>query len=301
MVIESVPNVSEGSRLQIVDALATAVRSTPGVMLLDHSADAAHNRSVFTLAGPPPAVEEAVLKLYAHAVAAIDMRTHRGVHPRIGALDVVPFIPLAGATLEDCVDLARRVGARVAATLHVPVYLYEAAATTPARRKLEDVRRGQFEGLAAKMARPEWAPDFGPALPHPTAGATVIGARHPLIAFNVNLSTDRLDVAARVAATVRQSSGGMPAVKAIGVPLTDRGLVQVSLNLTNYEVTPIEQLFAAVKAEAARHGVEVLESELIGLIPQAALAGTTPAALMLTNFSPDRILESRLARISEDK
>jgi glutamate formiminotransferase len=295
MLVESVPNVSEGRRAGVVDALAAGIGSVPGVVLLDYSADAAHNRSVFTLAGPPDAVEAAILGLFAGAVEHIDMRSHRGVHPRLGAVDVVPFIPLAGATLDDCVALARRVGSRVAEELQIPVYLYEAAATRPARRKLEDVRRGQFERLADRMAMPEWAPDFGPARPHPTAGAAIVGARRPLIAFNVNLATDRLDIAARVAVAVRESSGGLPAVKAMGVRLDDRGIAQVSMNLTDYEVTPIQRLFDAVRTEAARAGAAVLESELIGLIPQAALTGTTPEALLLKDFTPDRILEHRLA------
>jgi glutamate formiminotransferase len=296
MLIESVPNVSEGVRLQVVAAMADAISSIADVMLLDHSADASHNRSVFTLAGSPSTVETAVLRLFGCAVAQIDMRTHRGVHPRLGAVDVVPFIPLDGATLDDCVALARRVGSRVATEFQIPVYLYESAAITPARRKLEDVRRGQFEGLAVKIADAAWKPDFGPALPHPTAGATIIGARQPLIAFNVNLASDRLDVATSVAAAVRQSSGGLPAVKAMGVRLAERAIVQVSMNLTNYEVTSIERALAAVEAEAARYGVAVMESELIGLIPRAALAGTTPEALRLKDFTPDRILENRLAQ-----
>jgi glutamate formiminotransferase / 5-formyltetrahydrofolate cyclo-ligase len=301
MLIESVPNVSEGVRLQVVASMADAIRSIADVMLLDHSADASHNRSVFTLAGSPSTIETAVLNLFGCALAHIDMRVHRGVHPRLGAVDVVPFIPLDGATLGDCVALARRVGLLVATEFHIPVYLYESAATAPARRKLEDVRRGQFEGLAGKMADPAWKPDFGPVLPHPTAGASIIGARQPLIAFNVNLASDRLDIASRVAAAVRHSSGGLPAVKAIGVRLTERSIVQVSMNLTNYEVTSIDRAFAAVEAEAARHGVAVMESELIGLIPRAALAGTTPEALRLKDFTPDRILENRLAQLREGR
>jgi glutamate formiminotransferase len=299
MVIESVPNVSEGARLDVVDAIAAAIRSTAGAALLDYSADAAHNRSVFTLAGEPGAVAEAVVALFRRALPAIDMRLHRGVHPRLGAVDVVPFIPLEGATLADCVVVAREVGARVAAEFDLPVYLYEDAASRPERRNLEDVRRGQFEGLAAKIARPEWVPDFGPAHGHPSAGATIVGARNALIAFNVNLATDRLDIAARIAAAVRQSSGGLPFVKAMGVRLAGRGIVQVSMNLVNYPVTPIQEAFAAVKAEADGHGVAVIESELIGLIPAAALAGTTPEALMLRDFRSNQVLENRLASLRE--
>lgn len=301
MLIESVPNVSEGVDLPVVAKMAESIRSVSDVMLLDHSADASHNRSVFTLAGGPASVEQAILKLFACAVARIDMRTHRGVHPRLGAVDVVPFIPLEGATLDHCVALARRVGARIAAEFQIPVYLYEAAAATSARRRLEDVRRGQFEGLPAKLMDARWKPDFGPAVPHPTAGAAIVGARQALIAFNVNLSSRRLDVATSVARAVRQSSGGLAAVKAMGVRLAERGIVQVSMNLTDYEVTPVERAYAAVESEAAKHGVAVLESELIGLIPRAALAHTTPAALRLKDFTPDRILENRIARMIEDR
>src|SRR3954452_4699915 len=265
MVIESVPNVSDGTHPAVITALADAVGSVPAATLLDYSADSEHNRSVFTLAGEPASVEEAIMRLFGSAVAKIHMPAHRGVHPRIGAVDVVPFIPLEDATLRDCVAVARRVGARVAAAFDLPVFLYEAAASHAWRRKLEDVRRGQFEGLAAKMADPAWAPDFGPAVAHPTAGAAIIGARKALIAFNVNLATDRLDVARRIAAAVRESSGGLMAVKAIGVRLAQRGIVQVSMNLTDYETTPLEQAFAAVASEARRDGVAVLESELIGL------------------------------------
>jgi glutamate formiminotransferase len=231
--IECVPNVSEGRRCEVVDGIADALRGAGSVRLLDYSSDPSHNRSVFTLVGDTVGLTESILALFARAVAEIDMRTHRGVHPRVGAVDVVPFIPLAGATIADCVALARSVGASVAERFQVPVYLYEAASDNPARKNLEDIRRGQFEQLAAKMAAPLWVPDFGPSRPHPTAGATIIGARMPLIAYNINLATDRLDVAARIAATIRQSGGGLPCVKAIAVALAERGIVQVSMNLTN--------------------------------------------------------------------
>jgi glutamate formiminotransferase len=228
------------------------------------------------------------------AVHTIDLRTHRGEHPRIGAVDVVPFIPLGGTTMAECVELAREVGQAIAERLKVPVYLYEEAASRDARRRLEDIRRGQFEGLSSKMTEPEWAPDFGPAAPHPTAGATVVGARRALIAFNVNLATDRLETARRIAAAVRASSGGLPSVKALGLALPDRHIVQVSMNLTNFEQTPIEVVFERVAAEAAKAGVAVLESEIVGLIPEAALSGTTASDLQLRGFSEDRILERRL-------
>jgi glutamate formiminotransferase len=294
MIIECIPNVSEGRRPDVVAGMADAIRATVGVRLLNHSSDPSHNRSVFTFVGDAAAVERAVLTLFQIAVGTIDLRTHRGVHPRIGAVDVVPFVPIAGAAMADCVALARRVGKTVGDRFAVPVYLYEEAATQPARRHLEHIRRGQFEGLAAKMSTAGWAPDFGPSVPHPSAGASVVGARMPLIAYNVNLDTDRLDIARAIAATIRFSSGGFPFVKAMGVALAHKGIVQVSMNLTNYEQTPIARVFDAVKAEAERHGVSVLESELIGLIPAAALVSTTPDHLQLTGFRPEQILENRL-------
>lgn len=292
--IECIPNVSEGRRPAVVDGFAAAVRGVAGARLLDVSSDVSHNRSVLTMAGEAGAMREAALALFAAALPAIDLRTHDGVHPRLGAVDVVPFVPLEGSTMVECVALAKEVGAVVAARFDLPVFLYEEASANPARRNLEDIRRGQFEGLAAKMARPGWAPDFGPARPHPSAGATVIGARMPLIAYNVNLATDRLDVAKAVAVAVRASSGGLPCVKAMGVRLGDLGIVQVSMNLTNYLVTPVRVAFDAVRREAAARGVEVLESELIGLMPAAALAGGDAEAIKLRDISPMQILENRL-------
>ena len=274
--------------------MADAVRRIEGVRLLDHSSDASHNRSVFTLAGDAAGVERAVLALVERAVADIDLRTHRGEHPRLGAVDVVPFVPIEGATMADCVALAKKTGAAIAGRFGVPVYLYEEASTNPARKNLEDIRRGEFEGLAAKMATPGWAPDFGPAAPHPSAGAVVVGARMPLIAYNINLATDRLDVAKRIASAIRQSSGGYRFVKAMGIALADRGIVQVSMNLTNYEKTPIFRVFETVKREAARYGVSVLESEIVGLVPSAALAGAAEFYLQLDGFKADQVLETRL-------
>lgn len=294
--IECVPNISEGRRLEIVAGIADALRAVPGLHVLDVQSDSAHNRSVFTLAGDPEALAAGVVRLFEHAIAAIDLRQHRGEHPRVGAVDVVPFIPIEEASMADCVALARRVAADVAVRFAVPVFLYEEAATSPARRNLEDIRRGEFEGLAAKMTQPGWAPDYGPPAPHPTAGASVIGARMPLIAYNVNLATDRLDVAKKIAAAVRMSSGGLRFVKAMGVALADRGIVQVSMNLTNYEQTPIFRAFELVKREAARYGVQVLESEIVGLVPQAALLAAAEYYLQLAGFSPAQILERRIAQ-----
>jgi glutamate formiminotransferase len=294
MLIECIPNVSEGRRPAIIAALTDAIRAVAGVRLLDHSADASHNRSVFTFAGDADGVERAVLALFERAVADIDLRTHRGEHPRLGAVDVVPLVPIEGVTMPECVALARKVGAEIAARFGVPVFLYEEASANPARRNLEDIRRGEFEGLAAKMASPGWAPDFGPAAPHPSAGASVVGARMPLIAFNINLATDRLDVAKKIAAAIRQSSGGYRFVKAMGITLEDRGIVQVSMNLTNYEKTPIFRVFETVKREAGRYGVAILESEIVGLVPSAALTSAAEFYLQLSGFSADHVLEHKL-------
>ena len=293
-IIECVPNVSEGRRADVVRALTDAVGSVPGVRLLDASSDASHNRSVLTMAGDASPLKAAVLALFAEAASRIDLRTHRGEHPRLGAVDVVPFVPIEGVTMADCVALAQDVAAAVAARFAIPVFLYEDAATRPSRRNLEDIRRGEFEGLAAKLASTEWTPDFGPSAPHPTAGATVIGARMPLIAYNINLATNRLDVAKKIAAAVRHSSGGFRYVKAMGIALEDRGVVQVSMNLTNHEKTPIHRVFDAVRREAERYGVAVLESEIIGLIPESALVGAAQHYLQLERFAPSQVLEARL-------
>ena len=300
-IIECVPNISEGRRADLVARVASAVTAVQGVRLLDHSSDASHNRSVFTMAGDAAPLKQAVLALYGVAVREIDLRSHTGEHPRIGAVDVVPFVPIQGITMEECVALAREVGASVAEKFGVPVFLYEEAASQPARKNLEDIRRGEFEGLTAKMASPAWAPDFGPAQPHPTAGASVIGARMPLIAYNINLATDRLEVAKKIAAAIRHSSGGYRFVKAMGVRLDDRGgIAQVSMNLTNYEKTPVFRVFETVKREAARYGVAVLESEIVGLVPSQALVSTAEFYLQLERFSANQVLENKLRDTDAD-
>ena len=293
-IIECVPNVSEGTRADVVEKLVNAIRRVPGVRLLDYSSDSAHNRSVITMAGDAAPLKEAVLALFDAAIGAIDLRAHKGEHPRMGAVDVVPFIPIEGATMDQCVALAKETGAEVARRFQVPVFLYEEASSNPARKNLEDIRRGEFEGLATKMSAPEWAPDYGPPAPHASAGATVIGARMPLIAYNINLATDRLDVAKKIAAAIRHSSGGFRYVKAMGIALEDRGIVQVSMNLTNYEKTPMFRVFETVKREAARYGVNVLESEVVGLVPAAALVATAEYLLQLEGFKADQVLETRL-------
>jgi glutamate formiminotransferase len=293
-IIECVPNISEGRRREVVEGIIAALRTVDRVRVLDYSSDSSHNRSVLTLAGEAEPLKQAILKLYEHVVGAIDLRSHTGEHPRLGAVDVVPFVPIEGVTMGECVALAKSTAAEIADRFAVPVYLYEEAATQPGRRNLEDIRRGEFEGLREKMRDSAWKPDYGPAEPHPSAGASVIGARMALIAYNINLATDRLDVAKKIAAAIRFSSGGFRFVKAMGIRLEDRGIVQVSMNLTNYEKTPIHRVFDVVKREAARHGVSVLESEIVGLVPAAALVGTAEHYLQLERFDKNQVLESKL-------
>ena len=293
-IIECVPNISEGRRGDVITQIVDAVRRVHGTRLLDYSSDPSHNRSVITMAGEAAPLQAAVLALFESALAHIDLRVHTGEHPRLGAVDVIPFVPIDGVTMDECVALAKDTARAVADRFNVPVYLYEEASANPLRRNLEDIRRGEFEGLAAKMASDAWVPDYGPRTPHPTAGASVIGARMPLIAYNINLATDRLDVAKKIAAAIRFSSGGFRYVKAMGVTLADRGIVQVSINLTNYEKTPILRVFETVKREAERHGVMVLESEIVGLVPAAALVDVAKSTLQLTGFTRSQLLETRL-------
>jgi glutamate formiminotransferase len=292
--VECIPNISEGRRPDVIAACGDAIRRA-GAALLDVHSDVSHNRSVFTFAGPPEAVRLAALALIDVALDRIDLRHHSGVHPRLGAVDVVPMVPIADFAMVAAVALARDVAERAAARHGLPVYLYEEAATRPDRRRLEDLRRGQFEGLAARMADPAWAPDYGPSHPHPSAGASVIGARPPLIAYNVNLATTDLSVAKRIARTVRESSGGLPAVKALGLALADRGVVQVSMNLTDFRRTSVREAFHLVRQQAEHLGVAVLDSELVGLVPAAAWDVAWPADLQMTTFDPAQILEQRLA------
>ena len=293
-IIQCVPNISEGRRAEVVAGIVDAVRRVRGVRLLDYSSDASHNRSVITMAGEAGPLKTAVLALFETALNNIDLRIHTGEHPRLGAVDVVPFVPIEGVTMEDCVALAKDTARSVAERFAVPVYLYEEASSNPLRKNLEDIRRGEFEGLSTKMTTDGWAPDYGPATPHPTAGAAVIGARMPLIAYNINLATDRLDVAKKIAAAIRFSSGGFRYVKAMGVTLADRGIVQVSMNLTNYEKTPIFRVFELVRREAERYGVAVLESEIVGLVPSAALQQSVEWYLQLEGFSANQVLENKL-------
>ncbi len=294
-IVECVPNFSEGRRKEVVDAIANAIVSVPGVRLLDTEMDPNHNRSVITFIGDRSAVAEGAFQGAKAAVARIDMNTHRGEHPRVGALDVLPFVPILGVTMEDCVVLARSVGKRIAEELQIPVYLYEEAATRPDRRALPDVRRGEYVGLKVAIETdPDRKPDFGPGKLHPTAGACIVGARPVLIAWNVNLGTRDVRVAKRIAKAIRESDGGLPAVRAKGFELADRGLVQVSMNMTDYRKTSLVQVYEAILALAAKEGVEVVESEIIGLVPlDAILAGATQY-FKLARFHREQILETRL-------
>ncbi len=295
--VECVPNFSEGRSPATIDALAAAIRSVPGVVLLDRQSDADHNRSVLTFIGPPEAAAEAAFRAAEQALQRIDLTVHRGEHPRVGATDVIPFVPIRGVTMEDCVHLARITGRRLAEELHIPAFLYEHAAKAPFRTRIEDIRRGGLEELGERMrTSPDWAPDFGEAKLHRTAGATIVGARRFLIAYNVNLATIDLNLARAIALKVRASNGGLPSVKAVGIDLKSRGCVQVSMNLTDFEETPVHAAFEAVKTEAAQHGVSVCSSEVIGLIPEAAVAQVAAHYLMLENFSMSQVLEARMAQ-----
>lgn len=292
--VECVPNVSEGRNKESIEAMAAAIRSVPGVRLLDVQSDPDHHRTVFTFVGEPEGVAEAVLALFAAALPRIDLRVHRGEHPRMGAVDVVPFVPVRGVSMKDCVELARTVGQKVWEKFRVPVYLYGEAATKPERADLSEIRKGEFEGFFEKIKDPQWAPDFGEPVVHPTAGVTAIGAREFLIAFNVNLGTSDIRVAKEIAKAVRFSSGGLRYVKALGMELRERGIVQVSMNLTNFRKTPLPRVLELVRREAQRFGVPVVGTEIVGLIPEAALVQVAEYYLQLEGFSINQILERRI-------
>jgi glutamate formiminotransferase len=292
--IECVPNVSEGRRPDVIAAIAAAITGS-GVHLLDQSSDPSHNRTVYTFVGDDAPLQAAVLRVFDAAVAAIDLRRHDGVHPRIGVVDVVPFVPLGETTMDECIALAKRTAILLADRHGVPMFLYEEAAANDERRNLAEVRRGGLDGLAHRMQLPAWRADHGPAAPHPTAGATAIGARPILIAYNVNLASNRLGVAKRIASVIRASSGGFSHVKAMGVQL-EGGIVQVSMNLTDYRETSMTTVFDAIAKEAAVDGIRVLESEIVGLVPAAALPPDPRKRLKLREADLDRVLEMRLAR-----
>ena len=298
--IECVPNFSEGRRPEVLEEIVHAISQIDGITLLDHSRDETHNRSVVTFAGSAEPVVRAATAAVGRAIQLIDMEKHEGAHPRIGAVDVIPFVPLGATRLEECVDLARRFGEQIAKLFEIPVYLYGEAALRPERRRLADVRRGQYEGLKAEIGlNPEREPDYGPARLHPRGGAVAVGARKPLIAFNVNLATDDVDVAKRIAHTIRESSGGLPAVQAMGVLLENPGeprYAQVSMNLVDWERTGISRVVREIRRLAAQAGTDIDHCELIGLAPTGALLEVAAAALDLRGFSPDQALELRLTR-----
>ena len=295
-IVECVPNFSEGRDASVTGAIAAAISSVPGVKLLDREMDASHHRSVFTMVGDPDQVVEAAFQAARLASERIDLTKHKGEHPRMGAVDVIPFIPIRGLTMEDCVELAKRLGRRVGEELGIPVFLYEAAATHPGRQNLAEVRRGEFEGLRDAIGRdPDRRPDFGPERIHPTAGAVAIGARMPLVAYNINLGTKDLKIAQTIARAARGGTGGLTHVKALGFVLEDRGIVQVSMNLVDVTKSPMQRVFALVREEAERYGVPVIGSEIVGLVPEDALLDVAEHALRLERFDRDQVLERRLA------
>ncbi|MDR0538602.1 MAG: glutamate formimidoyltransferase [Tannerellaceae bacterium] len=293
-IIESVPNFSEGRNQETVEEIVNVFRAKEGVKLLNYSCDPDHNRMVATIVGEPAALKAVIIESAGKAIERIDLNLHRGEHPRIGAVDVIPFIPIKGCTMEDAVSLSKEVGSELASIYKLPVLLYEKSASAPHRENLANVRKGEFEGLDAKFLLPEWKPDYGEPIKHPTAGATAVGARKPLIAYNVILGTDRLDIAESIAKRVRHSSGGLRCCKAMGVEMKQKGLVQVSMNLTDYSLTSVYQAFEMVKMEANRFGTPVMGSELIGLMPLEALVDVAAYYLGLENFSVNNVLEYKL-------
>lgn len=293
-IIECVPNISSADG-DIVEQAAGVVRSTPGVTLLNTSSDQSHNRTVITFLGDPAGVEEAAVNLAKFAARCIDLTRHKGEHPRMGAIDVIPFIPIREVTMDECIALSRRVGERIWAEAGIPVFLYESSATAPHRENLASIRKGQFEGMAEKVQQQEWEPDFGGRTIHPTAGVVAVGARAPLIAFNINLSTNDVTIADKIARIIRQSGGGLSCVKAMGVYLKERDTAQVSINMTNYCMTPLYRAVEFVRFEAARYGVNVIGTEIVGLVPMRALIDSAEYYLGIENFEPEtQVLEYRL-------
>lgn len=299
--IECVPNFSEGRNPETIDAIVASIQSVPGTMVLHRTSDWDHNRTVVTFAGREESVLESAIRATAVAAARIDLHKHRGVHPRLGALDVLPFIPLDGATIQDCIAIAHRAGERIWSELGIPVYFYEAAAKHAHRRRLEDVRRGEFESLRLEVHTEHGKrPDIGGPHLHPTAGAVIVGARKFLIAYNINLGTSDLTVAKEIARSIRASSGGLPAVKALGLALPSRGLVQVSMNLTDFEQTGVDTVFLEVARLAREHGIEIVESELIGLMPRHAFEQAGARLLKLKDFESQRIVENRIQALQSE-
>lgn len=293
-IMECVPNFSEGRDLAKIEKIVDQFRGKSGVKLLDYSNDEDHNRLVVTVVGEPEALKNALLEAIGQAVELIDLRDHTGQHPRMGAVDVVPFIPIKGCTMDEAVALSKEVGEQIATRYNLPVFLYEKSASTPHRENLANIRKGEFEGMAEKIQQPEWKPDFGPAKRHSSAGAVAVGARMPLVAYNVNLGTANLEIADSIARKIRFIGGGLRYCKAMGVDLKERGIVQVSINMTDYTRTALYRAFELVRIEARRYGVPVVGSEIVGLVPMAALIDTATYYLGLEDFSMDQVLESRI-------
>lgn len=294
-IVECVPNISEGRNAEIIEKIVDEVRAVKGVTLLDYSSDTSHNRTVISFLGNPEGVAEAAVGIAKRAAELIDLNKHQGEHPRMGAVDVIPFIPIKEMTAEECVALSKEVAKRVWEEAKMPVFLYEDSASAPHRVNLAAIRKGQFEGMAQKVKEPEWEPDFGGRTIHPTAGVVAVGARMPLVAFNINLSTSNVDIASKIAKIIRQSSGGLHSVKALGVMLEHRGLAQVSINMTNFHKTPLYRVLELVKAEAARYGVHVVGTEIIGLTPMQALVDSAEYYLQIEDFDFEKqVLENHI-------
>lgn len=293
-IVQCVPNISEGRRLDVVEKIVDQIRRTENVLLLDYSSDYDHNRTVITYVGDLAAVQEASFRLAKEAVGLINMEEHQGAHPRIGAVDVIPFIPIEGVTMKESAEAAVALAKRINQELKVPTYLYGEAATKTARKNLSNIRKGNYEGLKESIHEESRHPDFGEPKMHETAGATVVGARMPLVAFNVNLGTNKKEIADEIARNIRERNGGFKNVKGIGVALEERGEVQVSMNLENYQATPIFRVLETIRREAARYGVPVVGTELIGLVPQQALLDVANWYLQLENFDSNHVLENRL-------
>ena len=293
--IECIPNFSEGRRNEVIDAIAETIKSVPNVILLDYSSDQSHNRSVFTFVGTPESVVEAAFLSAKKASELINMNEHTGEHPRMGAVDVIPFVPVKNVTMDECILFSKQLGERIASELSIPVFLYEESAINSERENLANIRKGQFEGMEEKIKQPQWKPDFGEQTIHPSSGVTAVGARMPLVAYNVNLNTSDINIAKQIAKTIRESSGGLKYVKSIGVMLEDRNIAQVSINMTNYEGTPLYRVFELIKIEAQRYGVNVIGSEIVGLTPMNAFIDAAKYYLMLENFDEQRqVLENYL-------
>ena len=293
--MECIPNISEGRRMELVEEFADIVRAVPGVTLIDYSSDASHNRSVFTFLGDPEQVKEAAFRFAKHAVEKIDLRVHEGEHPRMGAVDVIPFVPIRDMDMQECVELSKQLGKRLADELDLPVFLYEESASAPHRKNLAAIRKGQFEGMAEKVLEEQWHPDFGGNRIHPSAGVVAVGARQPLIAFNINLDTSDVSIAKKIAKIIREKDGGFRAVKALGVMLEERNIAQVSINMCDYKQTPLYRVLEFVRFEAARYGVHVVGTEIIGLAPMMAFVDAADYYLQIEKFdAPKQVLECHL-------